>query len=171
MSDGGGSVRDSLRDAHEYVFQVDFLFLEHAQLEPALDQPLGEKAAVVLSVAQRDLDDAPLIQKVHALDFRVAGHFLGRLLVPIDADRYEEHVLLAHLGDGRVDVAVEQELAAFDDTDLVANVRELGKDVARYENGLLHAPELLQELAHLDPGPGVEPAGRLVQEQYLRLVQ
>ena len=32
-------------------------------------------------------------------------------------------------------------------------------------------PELLDEFAHLDAGPRVEAAGRLVEQQHLRLVQ
>src|SRR3546814_5540279 len=46
------SVGNALGDAHEHVLQIDLFFLEHPHLVTGLDQPLGQEAAVLRTVAQ-----------------------------------------------------------------------------------------------------------------------
>ena len=46
-----------------------------------------------------------------------------------------------------------------------------GQDVAGDQDRLAHLAQLLEQPAHLDAGPRVEAAGRLVEQQHLRLVQ
>ena len=52
MTSPGGLIRDALRDAHEHVFEVDLLFLEHLQPEAVPDQQLGDEAAVADAVVR-----------------------------------------------------------------------------------------------------------------------
>src|SRR5262249_55879471 len=134
----GRSVRDALGDPHEHVFQVDFFLLEHTELVAGLDQALGEETAIFSTVPQHHLDDLALFEQVHTLDLGVSGQDLGRFLVAIGSDRDEEDVLLPDLSDRGVHVAIEQELAALDDADLIADVGQFGQDVAGDEDRLLH---------------------------------
>ena len=46
-----------------------------------------------------------------------------------------------------------------------------GRMWLRDHDRLAHLPQLLEQFAHLDAGPRVEAAGRLVEQQHLRLVQ
>src|ERR1041385_7128835 len=79
--------------------------------------------------------------------------------------------MLLHLLDRRRDVAVEDEDAAFDDADLVADVGKFRKDVTGNEDRLAHVAQLLEEASHLYAGARVETAGRLVEQEDLRLVK
>ena len=81
------------------------------------------------------------------------------------ADDDGEDVALAHLPDGRLHVAVEEQLAALDDADLVADVGQLRQDVAGDQDRLAHVAQLFEQAAHLDAGARVEAAGRLVEQQ------
>ena len=71
---------------------------------------------------------------------------------------------LADLLDGGLHVAVEEELAAFDDADLVADIRELGQNVARQHDRLAHVAQLFDEAAHLDAGAWVEAARGFIEQ-------
>ena len=55
--------------------------------------------------------------------------------------------------------------------DLVAEVGQLGQDVRGDQDRLAHPVQFLEQLADLDAGPRVQAAGRLVQQQHLRIVQ
>ncbi len=77
----------------------------------------------------------------------------------------------AGLLDDLLDGAVEEELASFDDADGGAELAELGEDVGGDDDGLAHALELLEELADLDAGAGVESGGGLVHEEDLGVVE
>src|SRR5438874_10727966 len=79
--------------------------------------------------------------------------------------------MLANAANRRLDVAVEQELALLDNPDLVADVRQLGKDMARDQDGLPHVAQFFEQAAHFDAGAWIEAARRLVQEKHLRFVQ
>src|SRR5207253_9407447 len=57
----------------------------------------------------------------------------GRLIL---ADGHLKDGMLLHLTDGGLHVAVEEQLAALDDADLVADVGQLRQDMARYEDRL-----------------------------------
>ena len=68
-------------------------------------------------------------------------------------------------------VAADQELALLDDADLVADVGQLGQDMAGNHDRLAHLAELLEQAADLDPRARVQAAGRLVEDQHLGVVQ
>ena len=70
-----------------------------------------------------------------------------------------------------VDAAAGQEPPLLQDADRGTEVGHLGENVARHEDGPSHGVQLLGEFAELQPAGRVEPGGRLVQQQYLRLVQ
>ena len=58
-----------------------------------------------------------------------------------------------------------------DDADLVAHVGQLGQDVAGDHDRLAQLAQMLDDPADFDPHPRVQPAGRLVEQQHLRIVQ
>ena len=74
---------------------------------------------------------------------------------------------LQHLGD----FLVHFQHAQLDDADLVADVGQLRQDVARNHDRLAHVAQPLEQAANLDPCPRIESAGRLVEQQHLRIVQ
>jgi hypothetical protein len=53
----------------------------------------------------------------------------------------------------------------------VADVGQLGQDVAGDHERLAHVAEFLQQPADFDPRPGVQAAGRLVEQEHLGIVQ
>ena len=59
---------------------------------------------------------------------------------------------------------------AVDDPDHRAQLGELGKDVARDDDGLAHRLQLFEDLAHLDSGTWVQPRRRLVEQEHLGIV-
>ena len=69
-----------------------------------------------------------------------------------------------------LDAAGRQQLAPLDDADRRAEVGELREDVAGDQDRLAHPPQLVQQRLHLEPGPGVEARGRLVEDQDRRVV-
>ncbi len=71
----------------------------------------------------------------------------------------------------RVDGAGGDQATLFEDGDARAHVRELGEDVRREEDGLPHATQLHQQIAHLDARARIEVARRLVEDEHLRIVQ
>src|SRR5439155_22488114 len=121
-------VGDSLGDGHEHVFQVDFFLTEHAEAKAILDQYVGYEGAVVdvvvesdpqrVVLARFDLEDAGMAFELFAGSL---GHAVGH--------GHVEYRMLANAADGRMDVAVEQELAALDDAEFVPDIGEPGKDV------------------------------------------
>src|SRR5262249_10110416 len=128
-------LRDALGDAHEDVLQVDLLFLEQLQAVAVLDQHLREEATVLDALGQRHLEEVLLLVRLDGGDGRVLGDDLPYLVVLALADGDLEDGALAHLADSRLHVAVEKELAAFDDADLVADVGQFGEDVTGDQDG------------------------------------
>src|ERR1700680_3867332 len=61
-------------------------------------------------------------------------------------------------------------MAAVDEADPCAELLQLGEDVTRDENGLSHPAQLLDQLSHLHASARIEARGRLVKEQYARVV-
>ena len=76
-----------------------------------------------------------------------------------------------HLCQKVLDVPAGQQSAVFDDAHAVADVGQLGQDVAGNKNRLAKALQPTQEITHLDSGTWVEAAGGFVEEQHLRVVQ
>ena len=56
------------------------------------------------------------------------------------------------------------------DPDMVADLLQFAEDVAGDHDRLAHPLQFPQQLADLDPRPRVQPAGRLVEDQHLRVV-
>src|SRR5262249_4129882 len=161
----------ALRDTHEHVFEVDFLLLEHLQTHAVLQDQLGDETAVVDAVVERDAQTVLLRARLDLADVAVwFEQFAGPGVLAV-AHRHQINRVLAHLPDGRLHVAVELQLAALDDADLVADVGQLRQDVTGNEDRLAHVAQLFEEAAHLDAGARIEAAGRLVEQEHLWLVQ
>ena len=72
----------------------------------------------------------------------------------------------------RLRVELLEQPAAVQDADARGQARDLAQDVARHEDGhAAVARQLAQQLADLDHARRVEPVGRLVEDEQLRLVQ
>ena len=67
--------------------------------------------------------------------------------------------------------AVRDHLPGLDDADVGAELRQLVQDVRRDDDRLPHRLQFLQQLAHLDARPRIEPAGRLIEQQQVGIVQ
>src|SRR5262245_43813068 len=63
-----------------------------------------------------------------------------------------------------------QELAAFDDSDLIAHLSQLGKNVRADEHGFALGGKLADHFAQLNARPWIKPIGRLVENQHARIV-
>ena len=87
------------------------------------------------------------------------------------SDSNVDRVLDLGLPHDLVDGAGEQQDAALDDADHVAQLRQLVKDVAGDDDRLTHPLELLEQLTNLDAGAGIETGGGLVHQQHLGIVQ
>jgi hypothetical protein len=82
----------------------------------------------------------------------------------------DAQVLVQALAD-LADAAEGHALAALDDDDRIADLGQLGQDVARDEHRLAARGELAHELAELDARPRVEARRRLVEDQQRRVVE
>ena len=73
-------------------------------------------------------------------------------------------------GSDVVDRALGDHLSLVYDRQVAADPLQLGEDVRGDHDGLAHPGQLGDELAELDPGPGVETRCRLVEDQHLGVV-
>ena len=156
---------------HEYVFQVDRFLAQHLEAEAVVDQGLRDEAAVLDAVAQRHQQEIvlrPCARSSSTLDCLSRAGLASALRPSPTHDRHAR--ALADLLDGGLHVAVEEQLAALDDADLVADVGQLRQDVAGEHDRLAHVAQLLDQAAH-SMRARIEAAGRLVEQQHLRLVQ
>ena len=125
--------------------------------KPILQQQFGDEAAVMHLIVERDAQAVFLLARLDLEDIEMRFEQLaGRGVVAV-ADRHEINRVLPHLPDGRLHVAVEQQLAALDDADLVADVGQLRQDVAGNQDRLAHVAQLFEQAAHLDAGRGSRP--------------
>src|SRR3954452_12792298 len=99
----------------------------------------------------------------NAIDVPVRLQERARIRIAAIANDDMQHFFRTDLLDGGFEVAVENELAAFDNADLIANVRQLRKDVAGNEDRFSHLAKLLEKAAHLDAGARIETARRFIQ--------
>ena len=82
-----------------------------------------------------------------------------------------DHRPTADLRQEILHVAAGQQAAVFDDADSIADVGQLRKDVAGDKDRLAEPLQPLEQPAHLDPSPGIQAAGGLIEQQDLRIVQ
>src|SRR5205823_2561809 len=68
------------------------------------------------------------------------------------------------------DGAVDDQLAALDDAELVTELAQLAEDVAGDHDGLAEALELLEQLADFDSGARVQTTRGLVEQEDRRVV-
>src|SRR5262245_9528873 len=71
------SVRNALGDAHEHVFQIDLLFLQHFQTQIGLHQQLGDETAVFHTVFQGDFQDVFRLFALHRLHVGMAFEMIA----------------------------------------------------------------------------------------------
>src|SRR5439155_26093440 len=125
-------------------------FLEHLEAEAALDQGLGNKAAVLNAGAEGD-EQVVILRLV--FDLIDAGGFFEQHLgldISAIADGDVDASALADLLDSALHIAVEEQLASFDDADLVADVCQLRQDMTGEHDRLVEVAQLLDEAAHFD---------------------
>ena len=113
------------------------------------------------------------------LDLAVDGADLGNLrprLEQVDGlglvagNAHPHDPALRHLVAHALHRAAVDQLALLDNRHAVAQGLEFAQDVRGDDDGLAQALQLLQDGHHLDARPRVEAAGRLVQQQQLRVV-
>ena len=153
---------------HERGLEVDLVFLEQGQLVALLDQAAGEEAVLVTPSFSLTIR-TPFL----SWTLSTSGWPSSRLAASVrrSATAMFRTMSVRTCFITSTTVAVDQQLAVLDDADLVADVGQLGQDVAGDQDRLAHVAQLLEQAAHLDAGPRVEAAGRLVEQQHLRLVQ
>ncbi len=122
-------------------------------------------------IAAGQFRDNFLAVDLHVVSFRrAADDRQGTVLVGgIEALDFD-HVVTANLPVYLLDRAVQQQRAALDDADRRAAIRQFGKNMAGDQDSFSHLSEFFQEGFDLQASAGVEPAGRLVQDQDRRIM-
>ena len=163
------AVSGSLVSLQEDRLEAGGAAVDAQQVDPVADQRARHLGAQVGRALQRQQRHA--VRLAHDGALADAGDGPGRLdgagrgAGDLDLDRaaaaqLRRQLLLGPLGD---------DLAVLDDQQAVAGLADLGQDVAGEQDGVL-AAQRLDGRAHLDDLHRVEPAGRLVEDQQLRLV-
>ena len=170
---GGFSVAAglSLVSLQEDRLQARRAAIDAQQVDAVLDQRAHHLGTQVGRALQRDQRDAvrlaharcasPMPVTVRATSIaRADGPATSTSMVPASPPSCVGQLLLGPLGD---------DLAALDDQQAVAGLADLGEDVAGEQDRVL-AAQRADGGAHLDDLHRVEAAGRLVEDQQLRLV-
>src|SRR4029077_2342430 len=136
--------------------KFETVFDEERRQEAVIVDSLLESRNDEVGGADFDLGDVALLFDKPRGTFAVSRH----------ADVQNDG--LADLLHDVVHAAVDVQDPLFDDADLVADVGQLGEDVAGDHDGLVELSQALEKLADFNAGPRVETAGRLIQKQHLR---
>src|SRR5260370_16711607 len=131
------SVRNPLRDRHEHVFKIDLLLSEHAETEAVLHEGLGDEAAVLNAVVERDPQGVVLLELDFEHILQALQLLFGGVRHPVGYGDIENHVL-ADPADGRLDVAIKEQFAALNNADLVTYVGQLRNNVPAVQDLLSH---------------------------------
>ncbi len=164
-----GRLLHAFRQFHEGRLQVHLFFAEQQHAELPLEQELRQVAVVLDARLERHVDRAVLGDRDRLHEFLLLEQPGGLVGAVLHADLQRRP--LAGLLHDLVDVAVREHHALLDDADAGADVGQFRQDVARHDHGLVHSAQPLEQVPHLDAGAGVEAAGRLVEQQDLRIVQ
>ena len=152
--------------------RFDFLLLERLEAEAVLDQPLGEEAAVLVAVLERARRGASVFgSSFDRLDLRECRDLLRRLVVAVAPTDTVNTTLPRTLRIAASTSPLKSSLPRSMMPILLQMSASSGRMWLRDQDRLAHVAQLLEQLAHLDAGPRVEAAGRLVEQQHLRVVQ
>ena len=88
-----------------------------------------------------------------------------------DLVRADQHAHLGAAGQQLVERPLAHQPAVVDDAHDVRQLLHLGQDVAGDEHGLAAVREVAQQLAHGHDARRIEPVGRLVEQQQVRVGQ
>src|SRR5687767_10822680 len=161
-------------ESNERVLELATRVVELQQIQLGLDDRAADFRAAVLLGRERERQPAALLVRLlDATDAVDARQHLGDLRLRIvAAGRAHRHRDLAnlalHVAELRLGTGTEQR-ALTKHEQAITRLADLGEDVTRDQDRVVLL-EVVDEVTHLDDLHRVETAGRLVEDEELRLV-